>query len=189
MLLHLLGVAYVRSVRGPLTTLAKVATLAGGLASFLTVYGIAAFWTDADRHFSNAERILIVSSTRVNDTLGSLRSPATSRHVAEYLRADFARLEAVARLTPLSERGLRMPVAVGDRGARLFVVAADPEFLKIFDLPFLSGDSNALRQPRSAIVTRETAERLLGRSDAVGASLLVANGVEVTITGVADRIS
>jgi putative ABC transport system permease protein len=188
MLLHLLGVAYVRSVRAPFTTLAKVATLAGGLACFVTVFGLAAFWTDADRHFSNAERILVVSSTRVNDTLGSLRSPATSRHVAEYLRTDFARLEAVARLTPLSERGLRMPVALGDRSARLFVVAADPEFLHIFDLPFLGGDSNALRRPRSAIVTKETAERLLGRVDAVGASLLVANGVEVTITGVVDRI-
>ena len=79
MLLHLLGVAYVRSVRDPLTTLAKVATLAGGLACFLAAYGLAAFWNDADRHFVNAERIVVVSSTRVNDTLGSLRSPATSR--------------------------------------------------------------------------------------------------------------
>jgi putative ABC transport system permease protein len=188
MLLHLLGVAYVRSVRDPFTTFAKVTTLAGGLACFLAVYGLTAFWNDADRHFDKAERILVVSSTRVNDTLGSLRSPATSRHVGEYLRTDFTRLEAVARLTPLSERGLRMPVAAGDRSARLFVVAADPDFLHIFDLPFLSGDSNALQRPRSAIVTKEAAERLLGSADVVGASLLVANGVEVTITGVVDRI-
>ena len=92
MLLHLLGVLYVRSVRNPLTTLAKVATLGGGLACFISVYGLSAFWSDADRHFANAERIFVISSTRVNDTIGSLRSPATSRHVAEYLRTDFPQL-------------------------------------------------------------------------------------------------
>jgi putative ABC transport system permease protein len=188
MLLHLLGVLYVRSVRNPLTTLAKVATLGGGLACFISVYGLSAFWSDADRHFANAERIFVISSTRVNDTIGSLRSPATSRHVAEYLRTDFPQLEAVARLTPLSERGLRMPVAAADRSARLFVVAADPEFLDVFDLPFVNGDSKSLRQPRSAIVTKETAQRLFGGSGALGARLLVANGVEVVVTGVVDRI-
>ena len=80
-------------------------------------------------------------------------------------------------------------VANGDRAVRLFGVAVDPEFLDIFDLPFVAGDSRtAFAAPRSAVLTREYSARLFGSDDPIGKTILIGNAIDTTVTGVIDPI-
>ena len=100
------------------------------------------------------------------------------RHTCE---VDFPGLEAVARAVALRTQS----AAAEDRKADVKTVAIDPEFLKIFDLDFKAGEpAAAMTSAHSAIVTERTAERLFGKSQALGRRILLQNQVEVTVTGV-----
>ena len=75
-------------------------------------------------------------------------------------------------------------VAAGDVYTEMFVVGVESEFLEIFDLPFVAGDSKALSQPNSAVLTEETAARLFGAANPIGRTITLANSLDVTVTGV-----
>ena len=105
---------------------------------------------------------------------------------AETLKNDFPDIAKVARAVVIDRNTM---VASGERAVRLFGVAVDPEFLEIFDLPFVAGDSrSALSSPRSAVITREYATRLFGSGDPLGKSILIGNAVDTTVTGVIDAM-
>lgn len=107
--------------------------------------------------------------------------PAAGPPAAANLRVDFPKLETVARAVPL---GLQNASAE-DRKADVQAVAADPDFLKIFDFSFLDGESAAaLSSAHSAIITERTAERLFGTPRALGKRVLLQGKIEVTVTGV-----
>jgi putative ABC transport system permease protein len=101
------------------------------------------------------------------------------------LKADLPELEVVARATggPLAApQGFLL--TAGDRTVSAYATFVDPEFLSIFDLPFVSGDRrDALRQPDSAVLTTRTADRIFGRQSVVGERLRI-GGRDVTIRGV-----
>jgi putative ABC transport system permease protein len=107
--------------------------------------------------------------------------PSTAPPVAAYLRADFPRLETVARAVNLRTQS----AVVDERKTDVNTVAVDPEFLQIFDFDFKAWESAAaLTSAHSAIITERTAERLFGKGQALGRRVLLQNQVDVTVTGV-----
>ena len=55
-------------------------------------------------------------------------------------------------------------------------IAANPGFLNVFSFPLLYGDRNsALTEPKSVILTEETAKKFFGTSDVVGKLLFFDN--------------
>ena len=55
------------------------------------------------------------------------------------------------------------------RGAVNF---ADPQFLKVFSFPLVSGDRNtALKDPRSIILTEKTARKFFGKANPIGQTI------------------
>ena len=69
-------------------------------------------------------------------------------------------------------------------------MAVDPEFLDIFDLPFIAGDPDtALAAPNGLILTRAAALRLFGTEDVLGKTVgLGGNVIDATVTGVLGEI-
>jgi putative ABC transport system permease protein len=185
---HYYSVALLNFRKTPLAALANVSVLALGLTAFVATYAVTGFWSRAERHFANADRTFVISSSiqLADGTVVMRESPVTNPYAASYLRTDYPQIEAVARARPFFDD---VPVAVGDRAIRLTAVAADPEFLDIFDLPFVVGDSRAaLRAPRSVVLTQQTAERLFGADDPLGKTVSLANLVDATVTGVVGKI-
>jgi putative ABC transport system permease protein len=180
---HYLTIAARSFRRGPLTASVNILALALGLTAFVIAYGIVNYWDRSERHFPNADRTHVVTAA-FQGRDGQNRAtpvPTTNRLYADYLRADFPELEAVARTQVMyQETG----VLAGDVYAEMFVVGAESEFLEIFDLPFVAGNSNALSQPNSAVLTEETAARLFGGADPLGKTITLANVLDVTVTGV-----
>ena len=181
---HYLTTALRNYRASPYITLVNLVSLSLGLACFLSAWGAVNYLRASDSQFENHERIYAITRERVEgaEIGASLFVPPP---VAKHLRSDFPELEAVARLMPQGE----MVLSAG--GTKIFARTSfgDPDFLKIFRLPFVHGDSrNALRPPLGVIVTNETAVKLFGRSDVVGRTLLLENALNVSITGVVGRI-
>ena len=79
--------------------------------------------------------------------------------------------------------------ATEDRKIDMLVAAVDPDFLRIFDLEFKSGEPQiALNSAHSVILLERTANRLFGTTEVIGRRVLLQNRIEVTITGVIGAI-
>ncbi len=155
MLAHYAAVA-LRSIRAtPFTSAVNVVTLAVGLVCFVTAYAAGMFWSSAERHFRNVDDIHVLTINIKNRDNGTgLRNGTAAPDVAaEALKSDFPAITKIARAVIIDRKTM---VAYGANALRLFGVAVDPEFLEIFDLPFVAGDArSALASPRSAVLTRE----------------------------------
>jgi putative ABC transport system permease protein len=177
--------------KSPFVALANVTVLALGLTAFVATYAVTDFWNGAERQFANSQRIFVISS-RIEASDGSVvleKIPATNPYIAKHLPTYVPRIEAVARARSLGF-GDGVPVSAGDRAARLFAVAADAEFLEIFDLFFIASDPRtALARPRSVVLTESAAERLFGAVSPLGLTVSLSNRVDATVTGVAKAIA
>jgi len=185
---HYVAVA-LRNVRtAPFTSAVNLLTLAVGLVCFVTAYAFVTFWGEAEQHFRNAHDIYVLTTTAKNrDSKFGLDDATSSPEIAaEFLRADYPAITKVARAVTIDRKTM---VASGGRAERLFGVAVDPEFLEIFDLPFVAGDARtAFASPRSIVITREAAARLFGADQALGKSVVIGNAVDAVVTGVIDAI-
>jgi putative ABC transport system permease protein len=184
LLRHYLRLALRNLRRSPVASAINVITLALGLACFVIASAFVTFWQRAEDYFPNADRIAVLTmsldvldgSVRYTDAVG------TPEIAASYIKAEFPRLERIARAISFNGDAI---LASGDQAVRRKAVAVDSDFLEIFALPFIVGDARgALAQPMSAVVTQDLALRLWGSVDAVGRTLRVQNTVDVAVTGV-----
>jgi putative ABC transport system permease protein len=188
MLKHYLITALRHFRQHKVTTGINVVCLAIGLTCFLAAHWLVSSSRSADTYFQNADRIFVI--TQKMSALGSgagLERPVTGWIAASYLKTEFPELEAIARASDGTEGGEdEIPVTAGDAKAFIHIRYADPEFLDVFALPFLEGDAKkAMRQPRSAVITEETATRLFGgKLQAMGRTVLIQNRYEAVVTGV-----
>jgi putative ABC transport system permease protein len=171
-------------MRSPLVTLMHVLGLAVGLACFIMSFFVIQSMRSTDTHFRNAPRIyaltqeLWMGNAAKRVTPPMVQAPLAA---APYLKTDFPQLAAVARAV----RGTKIAVSTGDRNLFLYGAMVDPEFLQIFDLPFVAGDpAHALESAGGAVITQAAALRLFGTKDVLGRRMLIANSAWVSITGV-----
>jgi putative ABC transport system permease protein len=185
---HYVAVA-LRSIRAtPFTSAINVVTLAVGLVCFVTAYAAGMFWSSAERQFKNVDdiHVLTVSIKNRDNGLGFRNGTASQDVAAETLKEDYPAITKIARAVVVDPKTM---VSYGANALRLFGVAVDPEFLEMFDLPFVAGDArSALATPRSAVLTRESATRLFGSADPIGKTIVIGNKLDTTVTGVIDAI-
>lgn len=187
MLGHYLTVAYRDILRQPVATLIGVLTLSLGLVCVVTAYAIVAYLKQSDSQFANADRTYVITANMSFDE-GGIRTgtiPVTNWLYADYVIADVPELEAVARSVGAQD----VSISTGDRGLRVFRMIVDPEFTEIFDLPFTAGDPrSALSRPLSVVLREDIARNLFDDADPMGQGLVLANQIDVTVTGVFERI-
>jgi len=183
---HYLTSAWRHLLQHKLTTSINVLCLVIGLVCFLASYSMVTLLSSGDRHYPNADRTYMIRWA-MNDSLSASAGPwLTGKH----LRADMPEIETVARATIDVGIQNEMPVTTGERKSFVRIAYADAAFLDIFALPFLAGDSkNALRSPRSAVLSKATAVKFFDTpAAALGRTLRFQDGSEVTIRGVVDEL-
>jgi len=185
MLRHYLTIALRNLRRSPFTAVINVSTLALGLVAFVAAYAVVAYWRGSDRHFANVDRTYVITA-RFETRDGSISTgtmPSTNELYERYLRIDFPEFEAIARANLWSREAT---VTADGRGARVAAVGVDPEFLDIFELPFVAGDrATAFATPDGLLVTRATALRLFGTEQVLGKTVALGGSlIDATITGV-----
>jgi putative ABC transport system permease protein len=183
---HDLTIALRRFARQRFHTFVGVAVLTLGLACFVAANLFVTYVQSYDTEWANGDRIHVVAERKNPAGFGGTPAFFTrvDAPIAEYLRLDAPELAGVARTyqTP------RL-VSAGDRRLPLMVAYVEPEFTEIFDFDAIAGDSrDAIRKPRSALITPRGAERLFGSGNVVGQTftIMAQQPVDVTIGGVID---
>jgi putative ABC transport system permease protein len=185
---HYLAVALRNLRASPLASTMNVVTLALGIACFVIAYAFVLFWSTAERQFKNSDRIAVftMSLTLKGNQFSYEGDPRVPAFAAKYLKEDFPAIEKIARAVGI---GPNIMIASGEHAQRAPAAAADPEFLDLFELPFVAGDArNALRSPRSVVLKKDFAAKLFGAEPALGQSVRIGNVVDATVTGVIDAI-
>jgi hypothetical protein len=187
MLRHYLVVSLRNLRRAPFVSAIKLLVLALGLTCFVIAFSLVSYWDQAERGFAKADRTYILT-TRITLSDGSDTGwqPRLDQRDFEKLKVQFPEFETLSR----ARAGGVMPMAAGERKARLHASYADPEFLEIFDLPFVAGDARAaLAAPGSAVLTVDAAQRLFGAADPIGRTFRYAGVADLTVTGVIGEIA
>jgi len=100
--------------------------------------------------------------------------------LAEALKAEFPEVEMSTRVH-FGWSAFRYKETIFDsRG-----IYADRDFLRMFDFRFIAGDTaSALKEINSIVLTQELAEKLFGKEEALGKTLLANREREVVVTGI-----
>lgn len=180
---HYLASALRHFAKHKTTTIINVVSMSAGMACFAIAYSIASYQDNADRYHEKADRTFVVTQrTDYNGSVSTYQTyPMSSWGIGPQIEADYPELETVARAMVTQE------IAVAHDGVKQFtqISFADPEFLDVFDLPFLAGDRRlALRTPNSAVITEAFAKKTFGDTNVVGKTLLLNGRETVQITGV-----
>jgi putative ABC transport system permease protein len=189
MLRHYLAIALRNLRRAPFTALINVATLALGLVAFVAAYAVVAYWSHSDRHFANADRTYVITASLAlrDGSISTGNMPQTNELYQKYMRLEFPEFQAIVRANAWSKTA---SVTADGHRTRVVAVAVDPEFLDIFDLPFISGDPRtALSTPDGVLLSEAAAVRLYGTRDVLGRTItLGGNRIDATVKGVIGKI-
>ncbi|HXD78823.1 MAG TPA: ABC transporter permease [Puia sp.] len=166
----------------------NIAGLTIGLTSFILI-GLFIFdELTFDGLHKNVEDIYRVVENKKSAEGKTEKRAATGFQVSARAKADFPEIRDVARISVY----WRADVAPGDNRANIFhedFIAGSPGFLTVFSFPLIYGDRNsALSAPKSVVLTRASAKKFFGTSDAVGKLLFFDNdSVPFTVTGILEN--
>lgn len=164
-------------------TFINILGLSVGFASCLLILLFVRHQLSYDRWLPESDRIYAVQSTMTGVTEGSLLSARTPRVAAQMLSRELPQIEEAVALT--SERSL---IEVAGRPRFIDLQFTDPNFFRIFDIPFVRGDPRAaLSRPGNLVLTESEAARLFGRRDPLGATVTLSyrgDDKEMVVSGV-----
>jgi putative ABC transport system permease protein len=182
---YFLSSALKHYVRAPMITAVNIFGLALGLACFLAAWGMSSYWGQSDAHFENSDRIYVLTQQFQADGNTPRLHPISASPAAGYLKEDIPELEAVARLGGGGDSSL----AWEGKSIALYGAIADPELFDIFDFEFVYGSADkALITRENIIITQRAAERLFGKVNPVGRSVVADANETHTIVGVIAEI-
>jgi putative ABC transport system permease protein len=132
-----------------------------------------------DRNFENADELFrIIEDQKLSTGGNSLIVPVPGA-LAPALKAEYPEILRAVRFCPNP-----MTLLKKDEFIEETVTSADKDFLKMFNIKFISGDINtALNDPHSIVFTEETAKKYFGDEEALGKTI-ASRGFMVTVTGV-----
>ncbi|MEX1238153.1 MAG: ABC transporter permease [Cyclobacteriaceae bacterium] len=100
--------------------------------------------------------------------------------LAEALKAEFPEVEKATRVHFGWNSFQHKDALIDDNG-----IYVDDDFLRMFDYPFVHGDTaTALKEINSIVISEELASKLFGQEEALGKTLKVNREREVLITGI-----
>jgi len=142
----------------------NIGGLALGLAGCLMILSYVRYERSYDSWLADSERVYQFQTTVHPPGQPDVHSQLSPFAIYEQLPAAFPQIEAITSAASgktVTERD-GQPVFVD-------VLTVDPEFFKVFNLPFAHGSAaTALADPHSIVMTESQAIRLLGTSDVLG---------------------
>lgn len=160
----------------------NICGLAIGLTSCLLLLLYAGYEWGYDRQFKNSPHIY-QAMINLNDQKGKvIRTINQSQNVMlAALKEEFPEVLYGARITDVYKR----LVANGEGNLKLDSRYVDPDFLKLFDYHFISGNpTKALNDPNSIVLTETAAKRIFGTTDVLNQKVRFENQVDLKVTAV-----
>lgn len=182
MLKYNLLIAWRRILRNRMISSITVFGLAAGIAACILIFLFVdtemhydTYWKDADRLYRITETIQLQDKT---DPFA-----LTSFSSGNDLKNQIPEFEAMTRLLPIGEQTVWQDAEVHTVKEAYF---AEQGFFDLFDFPFEFGNpKTALAEPKSAVLTKETSERIFGQENPIG-KMIRSSRNTYQITGVID---
>jgi putative ABC transport system permease protein len=150
----------------------NIGGLALGLAGCLLILGYVRYEQSYDAWLPGGDRVYQIQTTLRPPGQAIVHSQASSFPLHDRLAGGFPQIEAITSVS------LGKTVTEHD-GQPMFidVITVDPEFFKIFALPFAQGSAaTALSDPDTVVLTEREAIRQFGTADALGKRLSLGAG-------------
>jgi len=181
MLRNFVKVAFRNMVRYKLYSLINLFGLAAGLALGLFVVLYVRYELSFDRQNERPEDVYRIVARQIGNVYqGTDWWACSPAYLAETMKREYPEVELACRVSP--HGGVfRNGDKVFRESAAFFV---DPDFLKIFRIPVLSGaPPDALAEPFTIWVTMDTARKYFGPENPVGKILLFNNRFPFRVAG------
>ncbi len=170
--------------------------MAMGIAAVLLIFRMISYEMSFNKNFAHYDSIVRVVSIEKSPEEGDQHTTCTPLPAMEVMRNEVSQFEYMAKVHELWAT-LTIPDPSG--GAPLKKLGMDPtetafftepDFLKIFNFEWLSGDpETALSEPSTILLTRSWAEKCFDHwEEALGQTILVDNLVPVTVKGVVEDL-
>ena len=159
----------------------NIVSLSIGMACFIFIALIIRGEFQVDKFHERADRIYRV--IRVDNNSGeTTRVAVTQAPLAAALKRDFPDVEKAACFNYIGDE----LVKYGNKKIKQeWISLAEPDFFEIFSYTFLAGTpESALKQPHSAVLTDEVAQKLFGEEDPIGKILRIRNMPDVMVSAV-----
>ena len=183
-------VAWRNLLRNKIFSFINILGLSIGMAVVFMIYQYIQAEQSYDLFHANASRIYRVP-IQYSGALAAGPSAANHPAVSPAMKAELPEIEEYARMIRASlffsattftyESGPGGPITFNEEG----VFFADNSFLSMFSFPFLEGDTSALRDMRSVVLTKKIARKYFGDKPAVGNTILL-NRMPATVSAVVD---
>ncbi|HZJ20773.1 MAG TPA: ABC transporter permease [Pricia sp.] len=165
-----------------LLSLLNLLGLSIGIGSVLTlIFSVYAFYT-ADSNIEDLENIYYLKTTTTGGD--------------SYLTTPYPLLDEIVASSPEVIAGTHLHgwgnlwLEHGESELQERTDYADPEFFEVFSLPLKYGDSKtALEKKYSIILTDRVSQKIFGKENPVGQTLMADDSLSLTVTGVLEPIS
>ena len=134
-----------------------------------------------DRFHAKIDRLYTANNRdMVNGKLAAWST--TPKPLAPALKKDYPEVEDVVRVNDYAANYL---LSFGDKSFSLHGVFVDTGFLNMFSFPLLEGNAGtALNGVNGIVLTKQLAIKLFGKEDAMGKTVRIDRGDNLTVTGV-----
>jgi putative ABC transport system permease protein len=181
MLRNYLKIAFRNLVKSKVYSAINIAGLSIGMACTLLI----GLWVldefSFNKGYKDGDRIYFIRLTDGISTSEIMPGP-----LAEALKKDIPSVEKVTKFTVWSNDFL---LRAGQRISKKTGIYATEDFFDIFQYPLIQGNpSLAIQSPNNIIITRNTAQTLFGRIDAVGQTLRLNNDKYYRVGAVIDNV-
>lgn len=185
MIRNYLLIAFRNIFRNKLFSVVNLLGLAFGIASSLFIFLWVAEEMSYDKFHEHHERLYRVMENQHYADGQIYTFAATPGPMAPFIQDKYPEIERASRFTwPITSLFQHGTTSFYESGHYV-----DPQFLEMFSFPFVQGDpSTALRAKNNIVITREFAEKLFGKEDAMGKVLVVNDEDNVTVTGIIGEV-
>ncbi|MBC7887088.1 MAG: ABC transporter permease [Ferruginibacter sp.] len=152
--------------------------LAIGMGSAMLIFLWIQNEVSHDRFHEKKERIYIANN---RDKFGgeTWAWSQTSKPLAPALKQEYPEVEDAVRTS-----NMEFLFTVGEQRLNANGLIADSGFLKLFSLPLLKGNTDALKGNYSLVLTQKLAKKLFGNEEAMGKVVRIDSSDNFTVTGV-----
>ncbi len=169
MISNYLKIAIRNLTRHKAYTAINILGLAIGLACAAVILLYIQYEFSFDRHHENADRIYRLVRRQTNPQGDHVHSSNTMGPLAPALQREYPEVELGVRYI-----NRVLWISNESRGFTHRGIFASPEFLDVFTIPLVRGDSESgLRNPYSAFITQTLAQKLFGNEDPMGKTISV----------------
>jgi len=182
-----LKVAVRNAFKYPLYTAINLLGLSTALVSFLF---IALYINDElsfDRYHTDSDRVYRLWEVLDFDGAGE-RSSSMQFPVTPALLNDYPHLiEDAVRFFNFQRPVFTMQVNDLKFNEEM-IFFADSGVFNLFKWPLIKGDSSSMGKPNSIILDKDLARKYFGEEDPLGKSVLIEGGIQLTVTGVMEKV-